>query len=155
MTDPNDFTVSLQDVITALETSVREGVEQPASVAFFYQPGASGYDLPRTAVSVTRVTSIVRADVSGVIRNKLVTFHPSQYRLDGNRLIWVEKRKSELPAEGARFEVEYTYRDLPSGLTDFNPGSVAGTLLRAAAREVTLLYNQMNEAYRRAFIDEA
>jgi uncharacterized phage protein gp47/JayE len=155
MTDPNDFTVSLQDVITALETSVREGVEQPASVAFFFQPGASGYDLPRTAVSVTRVTSIVRADVSGVIRNKLVTFHPDQYRLDGNRLIWVEKRKSELPAEGARFEVEYTYRDLPSGLTDFNPGSVAGTLLRAVAREVTLLYNQMNEAYRRAFIDEA
>lgn len=155
MTDPNDFTVSLQDVITALETSVREGVEQPASVAFFYQPGASGYDLPRTAVSVTRVTSFVRADVSGVIRNKLVTFHPDQYRLDGNRLIWVEKRKSELPAEGARFEVEYTYRDLPSGLTDFNPGSVAGTLLRAVAREVTLLYNQMNEAYRRAFIDEA
>lgn len=155
MTDPNDFTVSLQDVITALETSVREGVEQPASVAFFFQPGASGYDLPRTAVSVTRVTSFVRADVSGVIRNKLVTFRPDQYRLDGNRLIWVEKRKSELPAEGGRFEVEYTYRDLPSGLTDFNPGSVAGTLLRAVAREVTLLYNQMNEAYRRAFIDEA
>lgn len=155
MTDPNDFTVSLQEVITALETSVREGVEQPASVAFFYQPAASGYDLPPTAVSVTRVTSIVRADVSGVIRNRLVTFNPGQYRLDGNRLVWVEKQKSELPAEGARFEVEYTYRDLPSGLTDFNPGSVAGTLLRAVAREVTLLYNQMNEAYRRAFIDEA
>jgi uncharacterized phage protein gp47/JayE len=155
MTDPNDFTASLQDVITALETSVREGVEQPASVAFFFQPGASGYDLPRAAVSVTRVTSVVRADVSGVVRNKLVTFHPGQYRLDGSRLVWVEKNQAALPAEGARFEVEYTYRDLPSGLTDFNPGSVAGTLLRAVAREVTLLYNQMNEAYRRAFIDEA
>ncbi|HWS87648.1 MAG TPA: baseplate J/gp47 family protein [Pyrinomonadaceae bacterium] len=155
MTDPNDFTVSLQDVIAALETSVREGVEQPASVAFFFQPGAGGYDLPRAAVAVTRVTSFVPVTVSGVTRNKLVTFHPAQYRLDGNRLVWVEKDKTKLPAEGARFEVEYTYRDLPSGLTDFNPGSVAGTLLRAVAREVTLLYNQMNEAYRRAFIDEA
>jgi uncharacterized phage protein gp47/JayE len=155
MTDPNDFTASLQDVITALETSVREGVEQPASVAFFFQPSAGGYDLPRAAVAITRVTSFVRTEVSGVIRNKLVTFHPSQYSLDGNRLVWVEKRREALPPEGARFEVEYTYRDLPTGLTDFNPGSVAGTILRAVAREVTLLYNQMNEAYRRAFIDEA
>lgn len=155
MTDPNDFTVSLQDVITALETSVREGVEQPASVAYFYQPGAGGYDLPRAAVAVTRVTAFVQTSVSGVTRSRLITFPPDQYRLDGNRLVWVEKPKPELLAEGARFEVEYTYRDLPSGLTDFNPGSVAGTLLRAVAREVTLLYNQMNEAYRRAFIDEA
>jgi len=155
MKDPNDFTASLQDVIDALETNVREGVEQPASVAFFYKPGASGYPLPRAAVSVTRVTSIVKTETAGVVRNKMRTFNPGQYRLDGNRLVWLEQRKSELPAEGARFEVEYTYRDLPSGLTDFNPGSVAGTLLRAVAREVTLLYNQMNEAYRRAFIDEA
>ncbi len=155
MTDPNDFTVSLQDVIAALETSVREGVEQPASVAFTFRPGASGYDLPRAAVSVTRVTAFAREEVGGVTRNRLVTFHPGQYRLDGNRLVWVEKDEKKLPTDGARFEVEYTYRDLPSGLTDFNPGSVAGTLLRAVAREVTLLYNQMNEAYRRAFIDEA
>jgi len=155
MKDPNDFTASLQDVINALETNVREGVEQPASVAFFFKPGASGYELPRAAVSVTRVTTIVKEETAGVIRNKMRTFQPGQYRLDGNRLVWLEQNKSKLPAEGARFEVEYTYRDLPSGLTDFNPGSVAGTLLRAVAREVTLLYNQMNEAYRRAFIDEA
>lgn len=156
MTDPNDFTASLQDVITALETSVREGVEQPASDSFVFRPGASGYDLPRPAVSVTRVTALVREQGrDSVTRNKLVTFHPDQYRLEGNRLVWVEKDGRKLPQEGASFEVEYTYRDLPSGLTDFNPGSVAGTLLRAVAREVTLLYNQMNEAYRRAFIDEA
>ncbi|HMX28814.1 MAG TPA: baseplate J/gp47 family protein, partial [Blastocatellia bacterium] len=61
----------------------------------------------------------------------------------------------EAPVENSTILVNYTTRDLPSGLTDFNAGSVAGTLLRAVAREITLLYAQMDEAYRRAFIDEA
>ncbi|HEX8474425.1 MAG TPA: baseplate J/gp47 family protein [Pyrinomonadaceae bacterium] len=147
MTDPNDFTVPLQQIIGALENSVRYGVEQPATVAFFYQPNISGYDLPRPAVSILRVT--------GIVKNTFTVFHPAQYGLSMNRLVWHATTEDVLPPEGSRFEVEYTYRDLPSGLTDFNSGSVVGTLLRAVAREMTLLYNQMDEAYRRAFIDEA
>ncbi|MFQ5632538.1 MAG: baseplate J/gp47 family protein, partial [bacterium] len=40
-------------------------------------------------------------------------------------------------------------------LTDFNPGSVIGTLVRAYAREMKLMYEQMDQAFRRAFIDQA
>lgn len=147
MTDPNNFTVSIQDLIGALEGSVRDGVEQQESAFFFFQPEASGYELPRPAVAIMRVT--------GSVASVFTVFHPSQYGLSANRLVWHETTDHALPEKGARFEVEYTYRDLPSGLTDFNPGSVVGTLLRAVARELTLLYNQMDEAYRRAFIDGA
>lgn len=44
---------------------------------------------------------------------------------------------------------------LPSGLNDFSEGSVVSTLVRAFTRELKLLYDQMDEAYRRAFIDVA
>lgn len=147
MTDPNDFTVPLQEIITALEGSVRYGVEQPASAVFVYQPDANGYELPQPAVAIMRVT--------GTVSGTFTVFDSSQYSLSGNRLFWHETKEHALPSTDARFEVEYTYRDLPSGLTDFNPGSVVGTLLRAVAREITLLYNQMDQAYRRAFIDGA
>lgn len=43
----------------------------------------------------------------------------------------------------------------PSGLTDFSPGSVAGTLVGAIAREFATFYEQLELAYNRSFIDTA
>ena len=81
-------------------------------------------------------------------------FQPDvHFRLANNRIVWLHT--TEKPLDGGRLEVEYTYRERPAGLTDFNPGSVVGTLVRAVARELKLLYEQMDQAYRRAFIDEA
>ena len=75
------------------------------------------------------------------------------YRLAGNRLVWTQAAMR--PRDLSRVDVEYTYRERPSGLTDFNEGSVAGTLIRAVAREMKVVYEQMDQAYRRAFIDIA
>jgi len=152
MKDPNDFTASFQDLIDSLEDRLRFGVEQPASIIFFFKRDVSSYELPAAAIAVTRVT--------GMVDRRFTVFEAgADYRFSGNRLIWGREgaATSELvfPDEGSRLEVEFTYRDLPSGLTDFNPGSVAGTLLRTFARELTLLYGQMDQAYRRAFIDDA
>ena len=93
--------------------------------------------------------------VSGLVGGKNFTvFRPDvHFRLGNNRIIWLHA--TEKPLDGGRLEVEYTYREPPAGLTDFNPGSVVGTLVRAVARELKLLYEQMDQAYRRAFIDEA
>lgn len=152
MKDPNDFTASFQDLIDSLEDRLRFGVEQPASIIFFFKRDVPSYELPAAAVAVTRVT--------GMVGRRFTVFEAgADYRFSGNRLIWGREgaAASELvfADEGSRLGVEFTYRDLPSGLTDFNPGSVAGALLRAFARELTLLYDQMDQAYRRAFIDEA
>jgi uncharacterized phage protein gp47/JayE len=114
---------------------------------FIFQSSISAYELRQPAATITRV--------SGLVDGKTFTiFQPEvHYRLSNNRLIWLHTQ--EKPLDGGRLEVEYTYRERPAGLTDFNPGSVVGTLLRAVARELKLLYEQMDQAYRRAFIDEA
>jgi uncharacterized phage protein gp47/JayE len=148
MIDPgHPFTRPFADLIDALEESVRVGVEQPAQDRFIFQSSQPGYTLRLPASSITRV--------SGLVGGKTFTvFKPGvHYRLSGNRIIWLDA--PEKPLEGGRLEVQYTYRERPAGLTDFNPGSVIGTLVRAVARELTAMYGQMDEAYRRAFIDQA
>jgi|GEM_PF-1173956 len=143
----NPFSQPYRDLIESLEQSIHEGVEQPATDRIIFQSNVAAYELRFAAASITRV--------SGLVNGKSFTiFRPDvHYRFSNNRIIWLHP--TEKPVDGGRLEVEYTYRERPAGLTDFNPGSVVGTLVRAVARELKLLYEQMDQAYRRAFIDEA
>lgn len=146
MSGPNDFTTSLGTVIASLEDRVRHGVEQPAEFSVIFSSKVRTYPLPSNAIAITQVT--------GMAANQFTQFEPeTDYIFSSGTLVW--QATTALPDEGTRLDIEYTYRELPSGLTDFNPGSVAGTILRAVAREMTLLYAQMDQAYRRAFIDDA
>ena len=146
MSGPNDFTTSLADVIASLEDRVRNGVEQPAEFSVIFSSKVRTYSLPSNGIAITQVT--------GMVLNQFTVFEQgTDYTFTGGSLVW--QGTTRLPDEGTRLDLEYTYRELPSGLTDFNPGSVAGTILRAVAREMTVLYAQMDQAYRRAFIDEA
>jgi uncharacterized phage protein gp47/JayE len=140
----NDFTRPLAELIAALEGRVRLGVEQPRDVVAIFKHSLSSYELPADTVDVSRV--------AGWRGQRFGPFAPLQdYSFGGGRLQWLGA-----PAdEGTRLEIETVWREPPSGLTDFNPGSVAGTLLRAVARELALMYAQVDEAYRRAFIDDA
>jgi uncharacterized phage protein gp47/JayE len=147
------FSEAYKDIIDALEDRVRNGVEQPDRVQFTYKGTVSSYELPRQAYAITRVTGVVGGPGG---RGQFFEFVPDRdFRFGNNRIIWREGEGAEQPREGSRFEVEYTYRERPAGLTDFNPGSVVGTLVRAVARQMKLIYDQMDEAYRRAFIGEA
>ena len=141
------FSQPYQDLIASLEQSLREGVEQPVTERIIFQSSVSAYDLRYGAVTILRVSGLVGG------RNFTVFQPDVHFRLSNNRIIWLHA--TEKPLDGGRLEVEYTYRERPAGLTDFNPGSVVGTLVRAIARELKLLYEQMDQAYRRAFIDEA
>jgi uncharacterized phage protein gp47/JayE len=141
------FSQPYQALIASLEQSLREGVEQPVTERIIFQSTLSAYDLRYPAVSILRVSGLVGG------RNFTVFTPDVHFRLSNNRILWLHA--TEKPVDGGRLEVQYTYRERPSGLTDFNPGSVVGTLVRALARELKLLYEQMDQAYRRAFIDEA
>jgi uncharacterized phage protein gp47/JayE len=148
------FSRAYEDLITALETQIREGVEQPDRQQVIFQSNVSTYPLPANTYALLKV--------SGRLEGNIVTFTLGKdYRFDtaNTQLVWlqdpVDGDTPRHPEEGTRFEVEYTYREQSAGLTDFNPGSVLGTLVRAFARELKLLYEQMDQAYRRAFIDEA
>ena len=141
------FSQPYQDLIASLEQSLREGVEQPVTERIIFQSSVTSYDLRYPAVTILRVSGLVGG------RNFTIFQPDVHFRLANNRIVWLHA--TEKPLDGGRLEVEYTYRERPAGLTDFNPGSVVGTLVRAVARELKLLYEQMDQAYRRAFIDEA
>jgi len=147
------FSRSLQGLIESLETSIREGVEQPAELEILFRKDTPSYEIKGPVVDVSRVT--------GLRRKKFTVFDRGvHWRYASGRLFWLVPPSGTsdadfYPDDNSRVLVEHTYRDLPSGITDLNAGSVAGTLLRAVARELKLLYEQMDQAYRRAFIDIA
>jgi uncharacterized phage protein gp47/JayE len=146
------FSKPFQDLIDSLETSVREGVEQPALVEILFRKDTNSYEIKGPVEDISRVT--------GLKRKKFTVFERNvHYRYGSGRLIWMVPADPAdpdwYPDDNSRLAVEYTYRDLPSGITDFNAGSVAGTVVRAVARELKFLYEQMDQAYRRAFIDIA
>jgi hypothetical protein len=145
--DPaHPFSVTLPELVTALEDRVRDGVEQPASTRFLVSESTASLELPSGTYAVTRVAGLLHAEYT-------VFTSGTHYEVRGNRLVWVST--TERPDTGTWLDVDYTYRDRPAGLTDFNAGSVVSTLLRAVAYEMKTLYAQMDEAYRRAFIDQA
>jgi hypothetical protein len=147
--DPgHPFSQPYADVIEALEDRIRYGVEQPDRVRFIFKRSVTSYQLPREGYAISSVT--------GLVNNRFTQFQPAvDYQFSNNQILWINPDPAKMPDEGTRLDVQYTYREQPAGLTDFNPGSVVGTLVRAVAREFKLMYEQMDEAYRRAFIDQA
>jgi uncharacterized phage protein gp47/JayE len=91
--------------------------------------------------------------VNGVMKGAPFVFRKAlDYRLSGNMLEWL--RDGEKPDNRSRFTVYYLI-DVPSGITDVNPGSVTRTIVESVAIEMDYLYAQMNQVYNSAFIDTA
>lgn len=70
-----------------------------------------------------------------------------------NALVWREQGRR--PDDETLFYVDYFRRFGDSPLTDINVGSVTRTLSEAMAREIALMYQQINQAYLQGFIDTA
>jgi uncharacterized phage protein gp47/JayE len=134
-------------LIQSLEEQIRSGVQQVDQQRFIFKKSESSYALSRTIEAITRVT--------GMTTGNGYVFEPGiDFEFRNNRVIW-QASANKFPDEGTWFQVLYTYRDRPTGLNDFSPGSVTGTLVRTIALQLKLLYEQMDEAYRRGFIDTA
>jgi uncharacterized phage protein gp47/JayE len=145
------FSEPYEDVIAALEDHIRYGVQRGLFI-FEGREDIEGnpipYPLPERVSDVTLVTGVRGEDLEHV-------FDPgTDFQIAEGAVTWLSS--GDAPDLGSRFEVRYVYGDeRPAGLTDFTPGSVIGTLVHAVARQMKLIYDQMDEAYRRAFIDEA
>ncbi len=153
------FSKPFQDLVDGLEESLQLGVEQPADQDLLYRSGTMAYPL-RGAAPVSGLAD----QVTGFVGGKPAIFNLGQhYTYAAGQLIWQalpsdadpDVAASWFPDDNSRLSVGYFFRDLPAGITDFNAGSVAGTLVRAVSREFKLLYEQMDQAYQRAFIDYA
>ena len=150
MTDPgNPFLPGhdMASVVAALQDSVLSGVEHEDIYRFVFDPAVAVYTLPREATSVTRVTGLSGGHFTEFAAGR-------DYDAGLSRIVW-RGAGATRPDTRSQVEITYRFRDTPSGLTDVGTGSVTGTVLRAVARELALLYQQVNEAYRRAFLDTA
>lgn len=157
MTDPGNPFLPGHDmvsVVAALQDSVLSGVEHEDFYRFVFDPAVAVYTVPREATSVSRVT--------GLSGGRFLEFTAGRdYDAGLSRIVWRDAGANDpgtpprRPDTRTQVEVTYRFRDTPPGLTDVGPGSVTGTVLRAVAREIALLYQQVNEAYRRAFLDTA
>ncbi len=70
-----------------------------------------------------------------------------------NGVAWLDGGRR--PDDETTFYVDYFRRDSRSPLNDLNVGSVTRTVEEAIGREIATVYEQINGAYRSAFIDTA
>ena len=153
------FSRPFQGLVDSLVTSLQLGVEQPATQDLIFRWGTSAYPLKDAGA-----LSGLADQITGFVAGKPAIFtRELHYVYAVGQLVWLplpaqpdpDVAASWFPDDNSRLTVGYFFRDLPSGITDFNAGSVAGTLVRAMSREFKLLYEQMDQAYQRAFIDYA
>ncbi len=87
----------------------------------------------------TPVKDIVKAE--GLQRGARRLFQKGRdYRQTGDMIEWLSK--GSRPDDGTPFYVNYVF-DEPSGITDVNPGSVVRTIIEAVSREISLIYEEM------------
>lgn len=153
------FSKPFQDLVDALVGSLQLGVEQPATLEILYRTGTQAYRLQGAGP-----VSGLADQITGFVAGKPAIFNRGQHYIYAvGQLVWQhlpspvdpDVAAAWFPDDNSRLTVGYFFRDLPSGITDFNSGSVAGTLVRSMSREFKLLYEQMDQAYQRAFIDYA
>lgn len=154
MIDPGNPFLDGRDyasLVADLQQSVLLGVEHDDVHRFMFDPAVRIYELPREVIAVTLVTGLCQGSSFEFVAGR-------DYDVGLSRVLWRAGAGADPPRQPdsrTKVTVSYRFRDTPSGLTDVGPGSVTGTLLRAIGREVALLHQQVNEAYRRAFLDTA
>jgi Baseplate J-like protein len=141
----------VDDVLTTLLGGVvNEAIE--------YDLKAAAYPLSRRAAAVRSVTgTVLEADpATGDLLPRRVQFLPEKdwtFAPGANEVVWLDD--GVRPADETLFYVDYLPPGARPPLTDVNVGSVTRTLTEAVSREITGLYEQVNEAYRAGFVDTA
>lgn len=146
----NSETVTLitrpyQEVVDDLLTAIVGGVTNEPII---YDVKADLYPLAKPASDVRGIT--------GTFDGVPYTFRKETdflFSTGDNGVVWVEAGAH--PDDETTFYVDYYLQNTLSPLTDLNVGSVTRTLSEAISREISIVYEQINETYRSAFIDSA
>jgi uncharacterized phage protein gp47/JayE len=138
---------SYEEIRDAVLSQITKGI---VNERHEFQSGKVKYPLKNPDVH-NKVRDIVRID--GTVNNGPAAFvKDTDYRLSGSGVEWL--REGKKPDENTPFFVNYRF-DTVQGITDINPGSVVRTIVESVAREMDLLYAQMDQVYNSAFIDTA
>jgi hypothetical protein len=140
----------VEDVLTALLGGVtNERIE--------YDLKSDRYPLARPASAVRAVDGLLRvAGADGaeqLARYSFVRETDWTFSDADNELVWLPGGRR--PGDETAFDVDYLPRDARSPITDVNVGSVARTVTEAVAREIAVVWEQVNQAYRSAFLETA
>lgn len=112
---------------------------------FEYVAGRTAYKL-----EYPNPESIVK--VEGTVNGSRFLFSKGiDLNLNGNAMEWLNEKR---PDNHTPFYVYYTI-NVPTGITDVNPGSVTRTIVESIALEMDYLYAQLNQVYNSAYIDTA
>jgi hypothetical protein len=144
------FQEIVDDILTAIVGGV---VNEP----ILFDLTEDFYPLAQPAADVRGITG-TRSEPGpdGVLELRPRTFQKSvdfSFSDTDNSVLWLPK--GQRPDDETVFYVDYLRRDSRSPLTDVNVGSVTRTLGEAIGREITTVYQQINEAYRAGFVDTA
>jgi hypothetical protein len=154
------------DIVADLLTTLTRGVagERHAVVSEGTGRDAVVADIILDRRPVRRVSRVSgHMAVPGADEPKPVEFTPADYQLigepddpDDRHTLRFLRTAARRPAAGTDVIVSYYPRTTdPTVLTDVQPGSVVRTLLEVVAREVAVLYAQLDGAYDSAFVDTA
>lgn len=135
------------DLLTALVGGV---VNEP----IIFDEKIDLYRLAQTASEVRSVTGTRTDDDTHEAQRytfqKEIDFVFSQA---DSAIIW--QKGGKLPDDDSIFYVDYFIPDSRSPITDINVGSVSRTITEAIGREIAVVYQQINQAYRAGFVDTA
>jgi baseplate J-like protein len=134
-----------QDIVDDLLTAVVGGVTNEPVI---YDVKADLYTLARPALDVRGITG--RVDGNRHTFQKSVDFLFSE---GDNAVVWQPGGKQ--PDDDTTFYVDYFVPGSTSPITDINVGSVTRTISEAIGREIAVVYEQINQAYRGGFVDSA
>jgi Baseplate J-like protein len=140
----------VDDVLTALLGGVtNERIE--------YDLKADRYPLARPATQVRAVDGLLWVaapdGTESLQRYSFVRETDWAFSDADNELVWLSGGRR--PGDETVFDVDYLPRDAASPITDVNVGSVARTLTEAVAREIAVVWEQVNQAYRAGFLETA
>ncbi|HVG43430.1 MAG TPA: baseplate J/gp47 family protein [Longimicrobium sp.] len=140
----------VDDVLTALLGGV-------TNERISFDVKSARYSLSRPARAVRAVDGLLLAEGEGgrleVRRHAFLPQADWEFSPADNELVWVPGGRH--PADESDFDVDYVPVDARSPITDVNVGSVARTVAEAMSREIAVLWEQVNQAYRSAFLDTA
>jgi len=134
-----------QDVVDDILTAIVGGVTNEPII---FDVKSDLYPLAKPARDVRGVT--------GTVNGAHFTFRKEAdflFSEGDNGVVWVEA--GTRPDDETTFYVDYFLQNSHSPITDLNVGSVTRTLSEAMSREIAIVYEQINEAYKSGFIDSA
>lgn len=156
----NPQTVSLmtrpyREVVDDVLTAMLGGV---VNERINYDLKADRYPLSRPARAVRAVDGMlwvedVAAGGGALERYAFLPEADWAFSEPDNELVWLPGGRR--PQDETDFDVDYVPRDARSPITDVNVGSVARTLGESVGREIATVWEQVNQAYRSAFLETA